>query len=182
MAKVARLERFATTAKQARFEWDFTEGVERYEVWDEIVAGASGPAAQTYDICAEDVVAFNQAALETDPMLVDAAYAEKHGGLIFHPLFCVQITFYCIDTGFGSWIRSPGARNPGQLVEIHEPFAVGERISATITHWDKWIRRDKHYLEDRVELRNEDGTAKTTWFNRLIVPPTRAELLRYAQL
>src|SRR5271154_4843102 len=182
MAMVARLEKFATTGKQACFGWDFTLGAEGYEVWDEIVVGTSGPGARTYDIQAEDVVGFNRASLETDPMLVDADYAATRGGLIPHPLFAVQVTFYCIDTGIGSWIRSPGARNPGQRIEIHQPFRVGERISARITHWDKWIRRDKHYLEDKVELRNQDGREKTTWFVRLIVPPTREDLLRYAHL
>src|ERR1700727_1918162 len=150
---VERLARCATTAKQQEFEWDFTNGVEAYETW-----------------------------VETDPMLVDPEYAAAHGGLRQHPLFVVQVVFYCIDTGIGSWLRSPGARKPCQRIELSEPFRIGERISATITHRDKWIRRDKNYVEDQVELHNQDGVLKAVWYTRLILPPDRAELIRYASM
>lgn len=182
MAMVERLSRFATTDKQRDFAWDFTEGVESYETWDEIEIGASGPGMRVFEVKEEDILSFNRSCLETDPMLVDPEYANARGGLRQHPLFVVQVVFYCIDTGIGSWLRSPGARNPGQRIELFEPFVIGERISATITHVDKWIRRDKTYVEDRVDLRNEVGTHKATWFTRLIIPPNRRELLRYASL
>ena len=176
---VERLAGYPTTAKQRDFEWDFTQGVEAYETWDEIEVGRSGPGARVFEVTAEDIVSFNRSCLETDPMLVDPEYAAAHGGLGQHPLFVVQVVFYCIDTGIGSWLRSPGARNPGQRIE---PFAIGERISATITHRDKWIRRDKNYVEDQVDLHNQDGVLKATWFTRLILPSSRAELVRYASM
>jgi acyl dehydratase len=182
MAMVERLSRFATTAKQHDFEWDFTHGVEAYETWDEIQVGASGPGMRVFTVEEEDILSFNRSCLETDPMLVDPEYARTRGGLRQHPLFVVQVVFYCIDTGIGSWLRSPGARNPGQRIELVEPFVIGERISATITHRDKWIRRDKTYVEDQVDLHNEAGQLKATWFTRLIIPPNRSELLRYASL
>lgn len=182
MATVERLAGYPTTAKQRDFEWDFTRGTEAYETWDEIEVGRSGAGARIFEVTEEDMVSFSRSCLETDPMLVDPQYAAAHGGLRPHPLFIVQVVFYCIDTGIGSWLRSPGARNPGQRIELFEPFRVGERISATITHLDKWIRRDKNYLEDRVELRNQDGVLKAIWYTRLILPPNRAELTRYASL
>jgi acyl dehydratase len=182
MAMVERLARFATTQKQHDFEWDFTKGAEQYETWDEIVVGQSGTGARVFEVREEDILSFNRSALETDPMLVDPEFAATRGGLRQHPLFVVQVVFYCIDTGIGSWLRSPGARNPGQRIELVEPFVVGERITATITHQDKWIRRDKTYVEDRVELHNEQGALKAVWHTRLIIPQTRAELLRYASL
>lgn len=177
-----RLERYATTDKQREFEWDFTAGVERYEVWDEIEIGRSAPAQRTFLVTEEDILAFNRAALETDPMMVDPDDARAHGGLDPHPLFVVQIAFYCIGTGIGSWIRSPGARNPGQDIELFSPFRVGELITATVTHWDRWIRRDNHYLQDRVEFHNQDGELKARWFAVLLLPPTRADLDRYASM
>ena len=179
---VERLAGYPTTAKQRDFEWDFTQGVAAYETWDEIEVGRSEPGARVFEVTGEDIVSFNRSCLETDPMLVDPDYAAAHGGLRQHPLFVVQVVFYCIDTGIGSWLRSPGARNPGQRIELFEPFAIGERISATITHRDKWIRRDKNYAEDQVDLHNEDRMLKATWFTRLILPPTRAELIRYASM
>lgn len=176
----ARLQQYVTTKKQGDFEWDFCRGVERYESWEKVVVGDSGTGMRQFVVEEEDILAFNLSCLETDPMYIDPEYARSRGGLWQHPLFIVQVVFWCIDTGIGSWIRSPGARNPGQRIELHEPFAVGETISATLTHADKWLRRDKHYLEDRVDLHNEHGTLKATWWVRLILPPTAAELVRYA--
>ncbi|MFW5934165.1 MAG: hypothetical protein ACOCT8_05495 [Actinomycetota bacterium] len=180
--QLERLERYATTAKQRGFEWDFTAGVDRYEVWDEIEIGQTAPAQNTFVVAEEDILAFNRAALESDPMLVDPDHARERGGLEHHPLFVVQVAFYCIGTGIGSWIRSPGARNPGQDIELFAPFRVGEQITATVTHWDKWIRRDSCYMQDRVEFHNQDGELKARWFAVLLLPPTRAELERFASL
>jgi acyl dehydratase len=182
MAMVERLAAFATTAKQHDFEWDFTRGVEAYETWEEIEVGKSGQGMRVFEVTEEDILSFNRSCLETDPMLVEPEYAAAHGGLRQHPLFVVQVVFWCIDTGIGSWLRSPGARNPGQHIELCEPFLVGETITATITHQDKWVRRDKTYVEDKVELHNQEGTLKAVWLTRLIIPPTRAELVRYANL
>ncbi len=59
---------------------------------------------------------------------------------------------------------------------------VGETITMTCTHVDKWIRRGKTYIEDRCDLHNEQGTLKATWWTRLIIPPNGAELARYASM
>ena len=180
MNDLDRLKQYPTTEKQRSFEWDFTKGVENYEVWDEIEIGASGTGARTYRIEEEDVVDFNKAALETDPSMVDLDYARANGVLKFHPLFTVQIAFYCVDTGIGSWIRTPGARNPGQVIDLVEPYQIGEEITATITHDDKWVRRGNYYMRDKVEFRNEHGTLKTTWFVTLLLPKTREDVQRFA--
>src|SRR6201992_3374820 len=124
VAMVERLAGYPTTAKQRDFEWDFTQGVEAYETWDEIEVGRSGPGARVFEVTAEDIVSFNRSCLETDPMLFDPEYAAAHVGLGQHPLFVVQVVFYCIDTGIGSWLRSPGARNPGQRIELLEALAM----------------------------------------------------------
>ena len=41
------------------------------------------------------------------------ATARSHDPVIAHPLFAVQIAFYGIERGPGDWLRSPGARKPG---------------------------------------------------------------------
>lgn len=182
MDDLERLAQYATTEKQREFEWDFTKGVDRYEVWDEIEIGRSAPAQRTFLVTEEDIVSFNRAALETDPMMVDAGHARENGGLVAHPLFVVQIAFYCVGTGIGSWIRSPGARNPGQEIDLFDPFRVGEEITAVVTHWDKWIRRGHYYMQDRVEFFNEHDTLKARWFASLLLPPDRGALERFATL
>jgi acyl dehydratase len=180
MSARERLSGYPTTEKMRSFEWDFRQGVDRYETWEEIEVGAGGVGARVFRVEEEDVLAFNLAALETDPAMVDLEYARAHDGLVAHPLFLVQIAFWCIDVGIGSWIRSPGARNPGQLIELYEPIRVGEEISVTVTHVDKWIRRGNHYMQDRVDFHNERGDHKGRWLCSLLLPATRAELERWA--
>lgn len=177
-----RLAQYASTAKQHDFEWDFKQGIDRYEVWDEIEIGKTGEGMRRFVVEEEDILAFNLAALETDPMMVDPDHARRHGGLVPHPLFVVQIAFYCVDTGIGSWVRSPGARNPGQNIELFEPFRVGEEITATITHWDKWIRRGHHYMQDRVDFHNQHGAHKARWYCCLLLPRDRESLRAFASM
>jgi hypothetical protein len=93
----------------------------------------------------------------------------------------VAVAFYCIENGPGSWIRSPGARNPFQRIEVYEPFKYGETISMTVTALDRWIRRGKHYITDKLEFHNERGVPKATWWMTLIIPPTRKDILAFAQ-
>ena len=174
MGTTARLSRQPLTARQREFEWDFTKGVENYECWDEIVIGESAEAQNKFEVKVEDILAFNRSCLEQDP-----AYTDPESPAV-HPLFPVMITFYCIGTGIGSWIRTPGARNPGQSIEMLGDFVPGEVITATITHDDKWIRRDKHYMRDLVEMRNQDGVLKARWYVQLILPPTREAIAQFA--
>lgn len=178
-----RLSQYFTTDRQRAFMTDFRAGAAEYEVWDEVVVGQSWDAQNTFEVTEDDIVAFNQGVAETHPLFVDPVYAKEHsptGVVLDHPLFSVLVTFYCIGTGPGNWIRSPGARNPGQVMEFCEPFRVGEVISDRITALDKWVRRDKHYLTYRHELTSADGVRKGVWDVTLILPPDRAGIASFA--
>lgn len=161
------------TQKQKSFEWDFTKGTDTYECWDEIVIGESAPAQNKFEVTVEDILAFNRSCLETDPRYTDPNSPQPH------PLFAVMVVFYCVGTGIGSWIRTPGARNPGPTLDFIEPFVPGEIITATVTHHDKWIRRGKHYMQDLIEMHNQDGTLKARSYGELILPPTREAIAEY---
>ena len=174
MSTAERLSEQPLTRRQREFEWDFKKGVEAYECWDEIVIGESATAQNTFEVRVEDILAFNRSCLETDAASNDPVDP------VPHPLFLVMVSFYCIGTGIGSWIRTPGARNPGQRIEMFEDFRPGEVITATITHHDKWIRRDKHYMMDLIELHNESGVLKARWYVQLLLPPTRDLIARFA--
>ena len=110
----ARLARHASTEKQQHFESNFLKDVEKYETWDSVEIGRAFPGKLKFKVKQEDVLHYNVAMGETDPLMVDAKAAAEMsptGELIQHPLFIVQVAFYCIENGPGSWIRSPGARN-----------------------------------------------------------------------
>ncbi len=179
---IERLDGFMTTEKQRGFETDFRLETETYEVWDEIEVGRVATAKQTFVVKEQDILSYNFPALEDDPLFVDPQAARAAGldQVIAHPLFAVQIAFYCIEKGPGNWLRSPGARNPGQKLIFHEPFRVGDEITLTITCQDKWVRRNKYYLQDRYDYHNQEGTLKAVWYATLILPPSRAELARFA--
>jgi acyl dehydratase len=178
------LDRYLKTEKQKSFEYDFCKDAEIYEVWDEIVIGEEYDSTRAFEIKKEDMTSYAESVLDDNPLYHDEEFAAKShfGRLIPHPLFLVLIAFYCIDKGKCSWIRSPGAMNPGQRIAMHEPFKVGEIISVKQKSYDKWIKRNKHFVTYQLDYYNQKGTLKGTWWITLILPPTREELLKHADL
>src|SRR2546430_5227607 len=86
----SRLDRYVETEKQKHFSRDFMIGWERYETWDEATVGHSGPAQRTFEITEEDILDYNWACGETDPLMIDPAFARQHsptGELLQHPVF-----------------------------------------------------------------------------------------------
>jgi acyl dehydratase len=179
-----RLNQYIDTEKQRHFPKDFMAGWQDYETWEQASVGQSGPAQRVFEITSEDVVAYNLACGETDPLMVDAAYAAKHsptGEVLQHPIFVTTIAFYSLgESGIGTWIRTPGARNPHQDIEIFEPFRAGERITTQVTTHDKFMQRGKPYLQMQLDFINQDGALKARWFCSLILPPTQADIARFA--
>lgn len=177
------LKPYLKTEKQKEFNTNFFENAENYEVWEEVVIGEQKEGCRKFIVKKEDIISYSQGVLDDNPVFNDEEEAKNSsfGQLIPHPLFLVQIGFYCTEEGITSWIRSPGARNPGQQIEIFEPFYVGEEITLRITHHDKWIRRGKHYLTDKLEYINQDGKPKAIWYASLILPKDREELLSYCK-
>src|SRR5260370_2756670 len=106
--------------------------------------------------------------------MIDPAFARQHpptGELLQHPIFVTTIAFYSLgEKGIGTWIRTPGARNPQQRIEISEPFRYGEIISTTVTTADQFMQRGNHLLQILLEFRNENNVSKTRWCWPTIFP------------
>lgn len=185
MGVPVRLQQYVETAKQHEFYSDFLQGWEAYETWEAAKVGERAPALRTFTIRQEDVVAYNVACGDTDPLMVDIEYAKKNsptGEVLQHPIFVTAIGFYSIgEKGIGTWIRTPGARNPHQRIEIVEPFRDGEVITTMVTTWDKFIQRGKPYIQMRLEFFNEKKTLKGTWWCSLILPKARADVERFVK-
>ncbi len=183
MSVPSRLDRYTITEKQRHFSRDFSVGWEKYETWEDARVGMVGPASHTFKITEEDIIAYNQACSEASPFLVDSEFAKANsptGELLQHPIFVTTLGFYSVGaSGIGSWMRTPGARNPHQRIEIFEPFKVGEVITTTVTTTDKFIQRGKHYLQMFMEFRNEAGVLKATWLCSLILPPNQAAIAKF---
>jgi len=184
MSVPARLDRYIETDKQRNFPRDFLAGWEDYETWEQARVGDAGPGQRTFTITEEDILSYNLACGETDPLMVDPSYAREHsptGELLQHPIFVTTIGFYTVgEKGIGTWMRTPGARNPGQRIEIIEPFRYGEIITTTVTTVDKFIQRGKPYLQMLLDFRNQDGVIKARWWCSLILPASRSDVARFA--
>lgn len=174
---------YLETEKQRGFSRDFTEGWEEYETWDTVEIGRSNESVRTFTVEEEDVLSYNRALGETDPLMVDPEYAREHsptGRIIAHPLFLTTIIFYVSTGGVGTWVRTPGARNPGQRIEIIEPVQVGDEVEVSSVTVDRWLRRGKHYITNLSEF-TVDGRLVARWWGTLIIPPTREAVRAFAE-
>ena len=174
-------EQYFKTEKHREFDTDFFKDAEDYEAWDEIDFESEEeiPGEQTYTITAEDMKFYAEAVLDDNPLMNDEESAKNSpwGELMPHPLFITQIAFWCIGVrGRGNWVRTPGARNPGQSIELREPFRVGETIRVTMRPHDRYIKRGKYYLQYMAEFYNQDDVKKASWIATLILPKTKADI------
>jgi len=178
------MRKYFRTPKHAAFGTDFFADAESYEVWDEIdfssLEETRGP--HTFHITAEDVRFFAEAALDDHPMMCDerAAASSAYGELFIHPVFITSVIFWCIGaTGRGNWIRTPGARNPGQSCVIHEYLRVGETIHVRMKPHDRFIKRGMYYLRYKVDLYNQDDVLKIETLTTLILPKDREGIRKF---
>lgn len=94
-------------------------------------------------------------------------------------LFITQIAFRCIGKGAANWIRTPGARNPGQRMEFYEPIEVGDVITLKMRSYDKCIKRGKYYLTYECDFVDQRGRLKARWWATLILPKTKEDIIRF---
>jgi acyl dehydratase len=178
------LAKYFTTEKHHQFSTDFFTDAEDYEVWDEVdftdLEEADGE--NTFTIKAEDLKFYAEGSLDDNPYMTDEEFAKKspYGGLVPHPIFVTTLGFWCIGIkGKGNWIRTPGARNPGQEIIIYENFRVGETIHIKLRPSDRYEKRGKYYLKYAIDYYNEKNVLKATWVLALILPRTRDEIKKF---
>lgn len=179
-------EKFFKTEKQRQFNTDFFKDADAYEAWDEIDFSSQEEfdGERTFEIKAQDMQYYAEGALDDNPLMNDEKYADKspYGELLPHPIFATQIAFWCIgEKGKCNWIRTPGARNPGQEFEFYEPFRVGETIHIKIRPYDRYLKRGKFYLKYRIDFYNQDNVKKATWVLALILPRTKEDIKKLVE-
>lgn len=184
VSNAERLAALARTAKQRAFDGDFVATWEDHVTWDTAVMREPVQVPGEFVVEEEDVLAYNRALGETDPLLVDPDHAREHapgGSVVAHPLFATAVAFWLARPGtVCSWIRTPGARNPFQHLQIHDPLRVGDRLTATMENSDRFVRRGHHYLTAHVVARDQHGTVKIEFSATLILPADRDEARRFA--
>ncbi len=178
------LAKYFTTEKHHQFSTNFFLDAETYEVWEEIDFSnlKEVDGENTFTIKAEDLKFYAEGCLDDNPYMIDEEFAKEtpYGGLVPHPVFVTTLGFWCIGVkGRGNWIRTPGARNPGQEIIIHEYFRVGETIHIKMRPYDRYEKRGKYYLQYAVDFYNEKNVLKATWIIALILPRTRDEIRKF---
>ena len=178
-----RVGEYLQTRRQREFPRDFIAGWEDYETWDSVEIGRANESSRTFVVAEEDVLSYNLALGETDPLMVDPEHAAEHsptGRIIAHPLFLTTIIFYVSTDGVGTWVRTPGARNPGQRIEILKPVQVGDEVDVRSMTVDRFIRRGKHYITNLSDF-SVGGELAARWWGTLIIPPTRDAVRAFAE-
>ncbi len=178
MEEEVRIEDFLTTKKQKAFEHDFFKKAEGYEKWEDVGFDGVYDMERTFNVEVENIKNYSEGILDNNPLFNDEEAAKEgpFGGLIAHPLFLTPVGFWLTgDSGPGSWIRTPGAINPGQIIEFYEPIRPGDIISAKARFHDKWIKRGKRYLTYLTEYYNQKDQMVAKWWGTLILPRSRGD-------
>lgn len=175
------LAKYFKTEKQNQFSTNFFTDVNNFEVWDEIDFSdlKEVDGENIFTIKAEDLKFFAEGCLDTNPYMTDEEFAKNspYGGLVPHPIFVTTLAFWCVGIkSRGNWIRTPGARNPGQEIIIYENFRVGETIHVKVCPHDRFEKRQNYYLTYDFNFYNEKNVLKATWIFTLILPRTREDI------
>ncbi|HIE18030.1 MAG TPA: hypothetical protein EYP71_07555 [Dehalococcoidia bacterium] len=185
MGYLEEMAKYQKTEKQKSFSADFLdqEQVEEYEFWDEIEIGKETVVPLRFEVKAEDMIAYAEGVPDANPVFYDEEYARKCGydGLVAHPMFTTQVLFFLLRKGHGSWIRTPGSRNPGQILEWYDPIRVGDVLTLKTRSYDKWIKRGKYYMRYLSELYDQHGNLKMRGYMTLILPKTREDVMRFVR-
>lgn len=183
MGYLEEMAKYQKTEKQKEFSADFLnrEAVEDYEFWDEIEIGKESEVPIKFEVKAEDLTAYAEGVPDDNPVFYDAEYAKKCGydGIVAHPIFGTQVGFYVMRKGHGSWIRTPGARNPGQIIEWYDPIRVGDVLTLKLQGYDKWIKRGKYYMRYLAETYDQYGNLKSKMYVTLILPRTKEDVMKF---
>ncbi|MFX1441891.1 MAG: MaoC family dehydratase [Promethearchaeota archaeon] len=171
------IEKYQKTEKQREFQFDFFVDQSNYEKWEDVVIGTEGFGERTFEVKKEDVDAYVDCTMEENPVFKNEEFAKKTpwGGLIAPPMFITPVIFWIAGTGSGSWIRTPGAINPGQKIEFYEPIRVGDVITIRSEAYDKYLKRGKRYLTYYSEFTNQRGELVAKWWGTLILPFSKDE-------
>lgn len=185
MDYMQQMKKYYKTQKQHEFKHDFldTSQIDNYEFWDEIKIGEESEIPTKFEVKAEDLKAFAAGVPDDNPVFHDEEYARKCGydGIVAHPLFVTQIRFFLLQGGHGSWNRTPGARNPGQIIEYYDPIKVGDILTLKLTSYDKWIKRGKYYMRALSLIYDQYDNLKMRYYSTLILPRTKEDVLKFLE-
>ncbi|GJL66329.1 MAG: hypothetical protein NPIRA05_13000 [Nitrospirales bacterium] len=176
MGTDVKIQDFIKTKKQKAFENDFFKNAANYERWEDVDDEGWVDGQIQFEVELEDVLTFAEGVVDDNPLFTDVEAAKNgpFGELIAHPMFLTQIIFWSTGRdGRGSWIKTPGAINPGHEVEFGVPIRPGDIIRQRSRFHDKYIKRGKRYLSFETYFLNQNDELVCKWLGGLILPVSR---------
>lgn len=157
------VRKYIRTEKQKKYTFDFFIDEDKYIKWEDVEIGMEAWSEKEFVVEKEDIEAYLEATENNNPFF----WKE----LIAPPMFLTTIAFWLVGDSFiGSWIKTPGAINPGQKIEFYKPIKVGDVIRVKMKAYDKFIKRGKRYLTYYNEFVNQRGEIVAKWWGTLILP------------
>ncbi|MCS7130988.1 MAG: MaoC family dehydratase [Archaeoglobaceae archaeon] len=162
------VKNYLKTEKQKSYTFDFFIDEKNYIKWEDVEIGMEAWSDKEFEVKEEDIESYLEATENNCSVFL------KEG--IAPPMFLTTIAFWLIGDSFiGSWIKTPGAINPGQKIEFCKPIRVGDVIRVKMKAYDKFIKRGKRYLTYYNEFVNQRGEIVAKWWGTLILPISRSE-------
>ena len=176
MENQVKIQDFITTRKQKEFENDFFKKSGNFEQWEDVDDEGWIESDIKFEVELEDILAFSEGVMDENPLFndEDAAKNGPFGGIVAHPMFLTQIIFWSTGVdGPGSWIKTPGAINPGPEIIIGAPVRPGDTIRQKARFHDKWIKRGKRYLCFETHFSNQNDEMVFNVHTTLILPVSK---------
>ncbi|MEM2214209.1 MAG: MaoC family dehydratase [Candidatus Nezhaarchaeales archaeon] len=111
------VKKYLKTEKQKTYNYDFFIDEEKYIKWEDVDIGMEAWSERVFEVKAEDVEAYLEATENYNPIFRDEEFCKNTvwGKPIAPPMFLTTIAFWLVGDSFvGSWVKTPGAINPGQ--------------------------------------------------------------------
>lgn len=150
------------------FERNFFKHEGQQRSWEELLVG------EVYDtvpfmVTEERIRLYAEGTEDFNPFYLDeeAARTSQFGGIIAPPTTVVPIVFASVPPD--SWVKMPGAINPGQKLEFGVPVRPGDTIYCQTKLIDKYIKRGKKYTVAEVNMTNQKGEMVCIWTGGLVL-------------
>jgi 3-hydroxybutyryl-CoA dehydratase len=152
-------------------EW-YDEGYVRQgetPTWDDLKVGETFEI-RPFLLTEERIKKFAIGTQDEHPFYMDeeAAKKSKYGGLIAPPTVVVAILYASVPPEHH--IKTEGALNPKQKLEFGVPARPGDTIYGKCTITDKYIKRNKKYLEGFNLVTNQNGEMICQWTSYGLLP------------
>ncbi len=160
------------TGKEVLPEWfekDFFLHDDRQRTWDQLEVGEEYETVP-FVVTRERIEKYAQGTDDLNPFYLneDAAGKSQFKGIVAPPTIVVPIVFAA--TPPNSWVKMPGAVNPGQKLEFGVPVRIGDTIHCTIKLIDKIYKRDKKYTVAEMNITNQNNETVCIWTGGLVLP------------